>query len=54
VTDRPRKDEKAEGERWEVLRRIEDWLEPPMVVLGPVCLAVIVAREGLANYADAP
>lgn len=43
IEERERK-ERTEGERWEVLHRLEDWLETPMVVLGLVWLAILVVE----------
>ncbi len=34
-----------ESERFELLRRVEDWLETPMVVLGFVWLALLIAES---------
>lgn len=39
-----RPDPASENDRLEILRRIEDWLETPLVVLGLVWLAILVAE----------
>lgn len=36
--------EVLDGERWEVLQRLEDWLEVPMLVLGFVWLALLIVE----------
>lgn len=44
VNETKRERERTEGERWQALHRLEDWLETPMVVLGLVWLAILVAE----------
>lgn len=44
MDQKKREEERTEGERWQALHRLEDWLETPMVVLGLVWLAILVVE----------
>lgn len=51
MTDQQKEEQRAEGERWRVLHRLEEWLETPMVVLGLIWLAILVAELLLGDRA---
>lgn len=51
MTSRDEQQRIIEDERWEVLRRIESWLETPMVVLGFVWLAILVTELLVGDHA---
>jgi voltage-gated potassium channel len=44
MPETPRRQRAMERQRWEILRRVEEWLETPMVVLGLVWIILLVAE----------